>query len=333
MKKLSLFILIIAFSSTISSRAQDQFSISQYYQTYSILNPGFAGVDDFLDIKLGYRKKWTGITDSPSTTFISAVGSIGDKTSYNQSPLRTSNPNQIAYIEAQKARIKYHGIGGFITKQEQGAFNQINLMLNYAYHIPLSTKVKFAMGTTLGIRNISVDINKLEVWDKVNDPVYQAYANGDGNYWRFLLGGGGVLYGKKSYFGISYMPVVDISLSNNDTDLASEEKVISMAGTKFNISPFILLQPSVLFESTSNQRTKLVGSILFDIKNLVKTGITYSNYNDVSINAMFNYKNEFGISYAFETRLGNETTIGNGSHEVILSLNLFNHLNATHRLW
>lgn len=333
MKKVVIIVFIVVIISARSTNAQEQFSISQFYQTHSILNPGFTGVDDFLDAKVGFRQKWTGITDSPSTTFLSVNGSIGVKTSYNQSPLRTSNPNQIEYIEAQKARIRYHGIGGYIVKQDQGAFSQIKFMINYAYHIPLNAKIKIAMGTTIGISNISVDQNKLEVWDKVNDPVYQAYANGDGNYWRFLMGAGGIIYGKKTYFAISYIPVVDITLSNNDANLTSDKKVISMAGTKFDLNPFIKMQPSLLFESNSLQNTKFVGSLLFDFKNLVKTGFTYSTINDISINAMFNYKNQFGIAYAFETRLGNESTIGNGSHEVILSLNLFNHLNATHRLW
>ena len=334
MKRLILIWFIIANAYLNTVYAQEQFSISQYYQTQAILNPGFTGVNDFLDVKLGYRKKWTGVVSSPSTIFLSVDGSIGDKTSYNQSPLRTSNPNQIAYIEAQKARIRSHGIGGYITKQQQGAFDQINFMINYAYHIPINSKVKIAMGTSLGISNISVDLNKIEVWDKINDPVYQAYANGDGNYWRFLMGAGGVMYGKKSYLGVSYIPIVDISLSGNDENLVSEEKVIGMAGTKFNISPFIILQPSVLFESTSTHESKFVGSLLFDLKNLIKTGLSYSSVKDMSFNVMFNYKNEVGISYGFETSLGNnETTIGNGTHEVILSLNLFNHLNATHRLW
>ena len=313
--------------------AQEQFSMSQYYQTQAILNPGFTGVDDFLDVKLGYRIKWAGIEHSPSTTFLSAMGSIGDKTSYNQSPLRTSNPNQIEYIEAQKARIRSHGIGGYITKQEQGAFNQINFMVNYAYHIPINSKIKFAMGTSIGISNISVDLNKIEVWDKINDPVYQAYANGSGNYWRFLIGAGGVVYGKNSYLGVSFIPIVDLSLSSNNENLKSTEKIIGIAGTKLNLNSFIKILPSILYETASTQKSKFSGSILFEIKKLVKTGFAYSSTKDLSFNVMFNYKNEVGIAYAFETSLGNESTIGNGTHEVILSLNLFNHLNVTHRLW
>lgn len=333
MKRIILIGFLILTSSLMHTYAQEQFSLSQYYQSQAIMNPGFTGVDDFFDVKLGYRIKWAGVNNSPSTTFLSAFGSIGDKTSYNQSPLRTSNPNQIAYIEAQKARIRHHGVGGYITKQEQGAFNQINFMLNYAYHIPINSKVKIAMGTSIGIRNINVDLNDIEVWDKVNDPVYQAYANGAGNYWRFLMGAGGVIYGKKSYIGFSYLPVIDISLSGNDQNLVSDEQIVGMIGTKIDMNAFIRIHPSALFVSTSTQRSKFVGGVLFDINNLVKTGITYSSLNDLSISAMFNYKNDFGISYAFETSLGSETTIGNGSHEVILSLNLFNHLNATHRLW
>ncbi|MCB0494690.1 MAG: PorP/SprF family type IX secretion system membrane protein [Cyclobacteriaceae bacterium] len=333
MKKVAAIVFVFIILRTEHSVAQEQFSVSQYYQTQAILNPGFTGVDDFFDVKLGYSNKWIGLENSPSTTFLSGFGSIGDKTSYNQSPLRTSNPNQIEFIEAQKARIRSHGIGGYITKQQQGAFDQIRLMINYAYHIPINSKIKIALGTSLGISNINIDLNKIEVWDKANDPVYQSYVNGDGNYWRFLMGAGGVMYGKKSYVGISYMPLVDIPFSSSDRNLVSEEKVIAMAGTKIDLNSFMRLQPGIFFESSSAGKSKFVGSILLDINNLVKPGITLSNLKDISFNVAFNYKNEFGISYDFQTNLGGETTIGNGTHEVILSLNLFNHLNAMHRLW
>ncbi len=316
-----------------SVNAQEQFSISQYYQTQSIINPGFTGVDDFLDVKIGYRQKWAGLNNSPTTSFISVMGSIGGKTSYTQSPIRISNPNQIKIVESQKAKIRSHGIGGYITKQEQGAFNQINAMLNYALHIPISPKIKVSMGTSFGISNTNVDLSKIGVWDKTNDPIYQSYVNGDGNYSRFLINVGGVMYGKKSYFGVSYLPIIDASISGYTQELAADQKIILMTGTKISAGPSLTIMPSILVETTSANRSKFVGSLLFDIKSLIKTGFAYSSVNDLSFNVMFNYKNNFGLAYAIETSLGNEATIGNGTHEVILSLNLFNHLNAAPRLW
>jgi len=239
----------------------------------------------------------------------------------------------IKIIESQKAKIRSHGIGGYITKQEQGAFNQINAMVNYALHIPINPKIKVSMGTSIGISNINIDFAKIDVWDKANDPIYQSYANGDGNYSRFLINVGGVIYGKKSYFGVSYLPIIDVSTSDYTQELAADKKVVIMTGTKIYVSPFITIMPSILAETTSANKSKFVGSLLFDIKSLIKTGFAYSSVNDLSFNVMFNYKNNVGLAYAIETSLGNESTIGNGTHEVILSLNLFNHLNAAPRLW
>lgn len=314
-------------------KAQEQFSFSQFYQTQAIINPAFAGVDYFLDIKIGYRQKWTGLDNSPTTSFISIMGTIGEKTSYNQSPIRISNPNQIEFIESQKSKIKSHGIGGYIAKQNQGAFDQINAMINYAYHIPLNAKIKISMGTSFGISNISIDPNKISVWDKLNDPIYQSYANGNNNYSRFLFNIGGVMYGKKTYFGVSYLPIIDISLSGDSDNLVADEKIAIMTGTKITLGPFLKMLPSILIETSSTKKTKYIGSLLFDIRSIVKTGLTYSSTNDMAINVILNYKNDFGLGYAFETSLGNETTIGNGTHEIILSFYLFNHLNSTPRLW
>jgi len=313
--------------------AQEQFAISQYYQVHPIINPGFTGIDDFLDIKIGYRRKWAGLDNTPTTSFISVFGSIGDKTSYNQSPIRISNPNQIEFIKSQKAKVSYHGIGGYITKQEQGAFDQTNIMANYAYHIPIKSKVRIALGTSFGLSSIKIDPNKISVWDKVNDPIYQAYVNGDNNYMKFMVSLGGVIYGEKSYIGISYLPVVDLSLAGNSEDLSADDKFVVMTGTKFAIGPFMKLIPSLLIEANVTNKYRIVGSLLLDIKSIIKTGFTYSNANDLAFSVMFNYKNNYGLGYAYETSLGNEATIGNGTHEVILSFNLFNHLNSSPRLW
>ena len=313
--------------------AQEQFALSQYYQVQPILNPAFTGIDDFLDIKIGYRQKWAGLDNSPTTSFISVFGSIGDKTSYNQSPIRISNPNQIEFIKSQKAKVSYHGIGGYITKQEQGAFDQISIMANYAYHIPIKSKIRISLGTSFGLSNIRVDPNKISVWDKINDPIYQAYANGDNNYLKFVVSLGGVMYGEKSYIGISYLPVIDVSLAGNTEDLSANDKWVIMAGTKFAMGRSMKLLPSFLFELNAANEMRVVGTLLLDIKSIVKTGFTYSNTNDLAFTVMFNYKKKYGLGYAYETSLGNEATIGNGTHELILSFNLFNHLNSAPRLW
>ena len=333
MKKVKYIALIIIACFIQNVNAQEQFSFSQYYQAQAIINPAFAGVDDFWDIKIGYRQKWSGLDNSPTTSFVSVLGSIGENTSYNQSPIRISNPNQLDFIESQKAKLRSHGIGGYITKQEQGAFDQINAMVNYAYHIPLNAKIKISMGTSFGISSIRVDPDKISVWDKLNDPIYQSYANGNNNYSRFLFNIGGVMYGKKTYFGISYLPIIDISLSGDSEDLVADEKIAIMTGTKITIGPFLKMIPSFLIESSSIKKTRYMGSLLFDIKSLVKTGLIYSSTNDLAVNVIFNYKNDIGLGYAFETSLGTEATIGNGTHEIILSFNLFNHLNSTPRLW
>lgn len=333
MKGIGFIGVVLLFFTGLEAWGQEQFSFSQYYQVQSIINPGFTGIDDFLDLKIGYRRKWVGLDNSPSTSFISAFGPIGDKTSYSQSPMRISNPNQIEYIESKKAKIKFHGIGGYITKQEQGAFSQINTMVNYAYHIPIKSNIRISLGTSIGLSNIKVDPDKISVWDMANDPTYQAFANGNRNYTRFLVSLGGVIYGEKSYIGFSYLPIIDVSLTENDEDLEADDKLAIMAGTKVAIGRTMVILPSLLVEVNAVSKSRIVGSLLLDIKSVVKTGFAYTNSNDLSFSLMFNYKNDFGLGYAFETSLGNEATIGNGTHELILSFNLFNHLNSTPRLW
>ena len=333
MKSISKLIIVFTLWLSLNAQAQDQFALSQYYQVYPILNPALTGVDDFLDLKIGYRKKWAGFDNSPSTSFVSAFSAIGDKTSYNQAPIRTSNPNQLEFIESQKSTIAFHGVGGYVVKQEQGAFNQVNIGLNYAYHIPINTKIRVSLGTTLGFSNLRIDPEKISVWDMVNDPVYQAYANGDANYTSFFMSLGGAVYGKKSFGAFSYQPVFNVFISGEGDELPFDHKFVIMAGTKFTLGPNFELIPSVLAEVHTLNKSRYVGNLLLNIKSIVKTGVGYSSANDLSISAIFNIKNDYGLGYSFETSVGKESAIGNGTHEIILSFSIFNHLNAPSRLW
>ena len=139
--------------------------------------------------------------------------------------------------------------------------------------------------------------------------------------------------GEKSYIGVSYLPVVDLPIAGDSEDLSTDDKFVIMAGTKFALGASMSLSPSLLVEANVTSKSRIIGGLLLDIKSIVKTGFTYSNANDLAFSVMFNYKNNYGLGYAYETSLGNEATIGNGTHEVILSFNLFNHLNSAPRLW
>ena len=64
-----IFMLMIATS--LSGFAQQSFQFAQYQQTALFYNPAFSGIEDFIDVKVGFRKKWAGLDSSPTSGFVS----------------------------------------------------------------------------------------------------------------------------------------------------------------------------------------------------------------------------------------------------------------------
>ncbi len=56
--RLLLVIIAILFQS--NSWAQIDYRFTQFYQNPLPVNPAFAGIEDFVDVKVGYRTQWAG---------------------------------------------------------------------------------------------------------------------------------------------------------------------------------------------------------------------------------------------------------------------------------
>jgi len=48
-------------------QGQQVYQFSQYLQNLYILNPATAGIIDYMEVNLSYRKQWMGINNSPTT--------------------------------------------------------------------------------------------------------------------------------------------------------------------------------------------------------------------------------------------------------------------------
>jgi hypothetical protein len=42
-----------------------------------VLNPAITGIEDYTDVRLGYRDQWRGIEGAPVTAYLSVHGSVG----------------------------------------------------------------------------------------------------------------------------------------------------------------------------------------------------------------------------------------------------------------
>ncbi len=75
---ISCFLFLVA---TPLCYGQQPFRFSQYFQNAVTVNPAVAGIEDFMDLKVGYRQQWTGLDLSPQTFYLSAHAPLSAKPS------------------------------------------------------------------------------------------------------------------------------------------------------------------------------------------------------------------------------------------------------------
>ena len=168
-----------------AGHAQQPSHLSQYMFNNMVFNPAFAGNGGGICANGLYRQQYIGFKDdqgnklAPQTFFLTL-----------DAPIR-----------------KIHGgIGGSVTSDQIGFFNNISVNLGYAFRMDLGAGT-FAIGAQFQLDNIKLDYAKFKdhVIDE-NDPIL----NQEGNQTDLLLDGALGLYYEvpdKFYVGIASMQI------------------------------------------------------------------------------------------------------------------------------
>src|SRR5688572_16196765 len=118
MKKLYIFILLILSAHILP--AQLSGVSNMYAMNYYLINSAAAGKDSTLEIFTGYRKQWSGISNSPSLGYLGITGRIG----------------------------KSQGAGLLVEQSKYGLLSDLNAKLSYAYRVRLTLKNSLYAGAS-----------------------------------------------------------------------------------------------------------------------------------------------------------------------------------------
>src|SRR3954469_22891785 len=84
-------------------RAQQRPQYTQYIFNNFILNPAISGIENYIDVKAGYRTQWEGLEGAPQTSYISIHAPLGKRFLYgNSTSVPASggtNPNSRSYLQ------------------------------------------------------------------------------------------------------------------------------------------------------------------------------------------------------------------------------------------
>jgi type IX secretion system PorP/SprF family membrane protein len=312
-KSLLLSTSILFFARDIFAQQQGQYS--QYMMNYFLINPAVAGTEDYIDVKTGYRKQWTGVKDAPQNYYVSAslpLNKIG--TEYTR----------------DKQKKGHHSVGAIVSGQTLGLLTHNIALLNYAYHLPLSKKTVLALGVEAGANQLWADDSRADWGNNEGD-------NGALNVRQvnFDLGLGLWFYSDKLFLGLSskQIPKTKKEISSNyDADQLLGMHAYLTGGYKFALNSDWSLIPSLLLKGTSTAYQIEVNSKL-RYQNRFWFGGSYRRVDAfaaiIGVNVPLSRANprsrsqaspilEIGYSYDYTTsRL---SAASYGSHEIMLGL-------------
>src|SRR5579872_3103556 len=95
--------------------AQQKPQYTQYVLNNLLINPAVTGIENYIDVKTGYRSQWTGLQGAPVTSYITFSAPFGSDFVQGDAAAASAgnqaNPYSRLYTQSYQASEPHHGIG------------------------------------------------------------------------------------------------------------------------------------------------------------------------------------------------------------------------------
>lgn len=324
--------LLICLLSFYQVKSQQRPQYTQYIFNNYILNPAISGIENYTDVKAGYRNQWEGLTDAPITSYFSIHAPIGKEFTQGSAtsfPGEGNNPMSRSYLQTYKASEPHHGVGFHLVSDKTGPFSRTDINLTYAYHLGLTTNINLAVGVAAGISRINLDRTKIIL----EDPSDQAITDNNDNQIQPDLGAGIWLYGPRYFAGVSAQQLLGRPLNFSDYSESNTGKQVPhyfiTAGYKFYIAEGLAAIPSAMVKVVSPVPLSLDLNMKIAFKDKFWLGGSYRKDDSFAALAGFNIGHFLNLSYSYDFTTSELRSVSNGTHEIVLGLLLNNRYKVT----
>lgn len=311
------------------SYGQENPRTTQYIFNNYLLNPALSGIDNYIDLKLGYRKQWAGLEGAPTTQYISMHTALGEdfvRSSVNSFSGSNENPLSRSYVNSYSAAEPHHGVGLIAMTDKAGLVRQTSVNLSYAYHLGLTNEINLSLGISGGFNSLSVDVDALRIKaDEMSDPLFSADYN---NRIRPDLGAGVWLYSPRFFVGASAKQL----MGSRSKIVNNEVKTLAYQSTSFYVTggykvfldEDIAMIPSALVSYWVNSPAAFDANLKLAYQDKFWVGGSFRNNDSFSILAGFNVASLVNLSYSYDVNTSKLRSVNNGTHEIVLGILLNN---------
>ncbi|PTX19334.1 type IX secretion system PorP/SprF family membrane protein [Pontibacter mucosus] len=322
MKRLILPFLLCLLPFLASAQQKPQYS--QYSINNYLLNPAIAGIEEYADVKIGSRSAMSGVEGAPRTYYVSAHAPIGYTSRGGQKGAGHRSPSFGGSSKGGRISEQFrphHGVGLLAVHDRVGAFYRTEASMAYAYHLALSREVRLSGGLSAGL------IQQQQRADELQFANPGDAANTNWNMVKPNLSAGLWLYGSNFYIGTSGTQLlgnaVNFDNSVEDHNLLYEHYFLTGA-YRFSVTEEISLVPSVMLMWLQTAP----GSIDFNLRAMYQdrlwVGGSYRQNGNFALLAGVTINHIFDLGYAYDRGVEANYGMGNGNHEVVLGMRIFN---------
>lgn len=335
-RRLAAVVILMMFYCAVTAQQRPQYT--QYVFNNFILNPAISGIENYIDVKAGYRNQWRGLEGAPVTSYISVNAPLGKQflfSNANSFPEQGGNPMGRSYLQNYMAAEPHHGIGFHAVVDETGPINRTDINGTYAYHLGLTDVLNVAVGVSAGISKISLDISKITLENSI-DP---AIVENENHRLKPDLGAGVWVYGPRYFFGVSAQQLLGGRLNFTDDKSYNLGKEVShffiTGGFKVLLNDDIAAVPSMMVKYVKPAPTSVDVNLKFAFRDKFWLGGSYRKNDSFSALAGFNIGYLFNLGYSYDFTTSQLGSVSNGSHEIVLGLMLNNryHVTCPQRNW
>jgi type IX secretion system PorP/SprF family membrane protein len=253
----------------------------------NVINPAYAGINDFNEVNINFRSQWVNLEGSPETQSLSVGIPMNDKV----------------------------GWGLSIVNDEVYVLKETDVYIDFSYRVQVGSNTNLFMGLKGGGTFINIDLNKLGI---MNDPVFtENVSNFNPN-----VGIGFLLKGPKYYVNLSAPTLLKSKRYEKDgvvvTHATDRLHAYAGAGYTFSLDNEIDVTPSVLGRFVSGAPASLDMTATFDLHKVIELGISYRLDESVSGIGLLKLADWVHFGYAYEATTTDVKDYSKGTHEVLL---------------
>lgn len=279
-----------------SIQAQQEAQFTQYLDNMVYYNPAYAGSNDMLSISALHRQQWAGFKGAPMSTTFGI-----------HSPLKYDNI----------------GLGLSVLNDKAGPINATWINADFSYSLKFKKhNGRLAFGIKGGMSLLNGDLTTLYKEDQSDEMLDVRYQN------KALPNiGAGIYYHSDQFFlGVAVPKIIDnIKDANQITDpkyIAQRHYYMTIGGY-FNANRMLKIRPSAMLKITENAPASIDANLAFIMYDKLWLGVNYRVLESAGIYAQILINKQFKIGYAFEFSTGKIRSHNYGTHELMLSYDLF----------